>query len=346
MLLGPVMLDIAGVELDQEDHELLCHPSVGGVILFTRNFESMEQLVLLVDSIHAIRSPQLLVAIDHEGGRVQRFREHFTQLPAAAKFGKLYDHDPAIARDTAYAAGWILATELRSVDIDFSFAPVLDLDYSISEVIGDRAFHQSPEIVARIGAVFMRGMNDAGMAATGKHFPGHGAVAVDSHKEIPIDARDYSTIFQSDILVFQRLIDQGLAAVMPAHIIYSNVDKFPAGYSTFWLKQVLRERLGFSGMIFSDDLSMKGASTVGDSYSDRANQALQAGCDMVLVCNNRAAAIEAVDANHYHHNPIAHMRYARMQGRNKILYNELEKNSKWVKAVALLQNIEIIEKKI
>jgi len=337
MSIGPIMLDIAGIELDQEDRELLCHPSVGGVILFSRNFASIEQLNHLVEQIHQLRSPKLLVAVDHEGGRVQRFREGFTQLPCAATYGQLHDHDSNIARECSYAAGWILASELRSVDIDFSFAPVLDLDRNISQVIGDRAFHHSPEVVAHLAAVFMRAMNDAGMAATGKHFPGHGGVQVDSHTDIPIDTRDYSTIYKEDLLVFKRLIDQGLNAIMPAHVIYKNIDANAAGFSPFWLQKVLRERLGFTGMIFSDDLNMVGASSISEDYCERVFRALQAGCDMVLICNNRKAAIEIVNGRNYHTNLFSKMRYTQMQGQNKIKFDELKNNSKWRKYVSFLQ---------
>jgi len=305
--------------------------------LFSRNYESRQQLVRLVNEIHELRSPSLLVAVDHEGGRVQRFRSEFTQLPCAATYGKLHDRDPDIARECSYAAGWILAAELRAVDIDFSFAPVLDLDKNISSVIGDRAFHKSPEVVAHLAAVFMRAMNDAGMAATGKHFPGHGGVEVDSHIDIPIDSRNYSTIYKEDIQVFKRLIDQGINAIMPAHVIYNNIDSNAAGFSSFWLQKVLRERLGFDGMIFSDDLNMVGASSISENYSERAFQALQAGCDMVLMCNNRAAALEVVNGRYYHTDLSSQMRYTKMQGRKKIAIDDLKHNDKWIKYVSYLQ---------
>ncbi len=337
MSLGPIMLDIAGVELEDEDSEILCHPSVGGVILFSRNYQSQEQLNKLVKQIHDLRSPKLLVAVDHEGGRVQRFREGFTELPSAATYGLLYDNNPDIARECSYAAGWVLASELRAVDIDFSFAPVLDLDRNISNVIGDRAFHRSPEVVAHLASVFMRAMNDAGMAATGKHFPGHGGVELDSHTDIPIDQRDYSTIFKEDIQVFTRLIDQGINAIMPAHVIYENVDSNAAGFSPFWLREVLRERLGFSGMIFSDDLNMEAASSISSDYSERAFNALQAGCDMVLICNNRPAAIEIINGRNYHINNVSQMRFAQMSGRKKIGFDELKDNLNWKKYVNYLQ---------
>lgn len=337
MSLGPIMVDIAGIELDQEDRELLRHPSVGGVILFSRNYQSRLQLHDLVNKIHQLRSPSLLVAVDHEGGRVQRFRDEFTHLPCVASYGQLHDRDPHIARECSYAAGWILASELRAVDIDFSFAPVLDLNRNISTVIGDRSFHRSPEVVAHLAAVFMRAMNDAGMAATGKHFPGHGSVELDSHTDIPVDSRDYSTIFKEDIQVFKRLIDQGITAIMPAHVIYDNVDSNAAGFSPFWLQKVLRDRLGFTGMIFSDDLNMEGASSISENYPERAFSALQAGCDMVLICNNREAAFEVVNERNYYTNVASQMRYTTMQGRTKTSFDDLKQNSKWNKYVSFLQ---------
>ncbi len=337
MSLGPIMLDIAGVELDQNDREILSHPSVGGVILFSRNYESREQLKNLVEQIHCLRSPRLLVAVDHEGGRVQRFRDGFTNLPSASTYGLLYEQDPKIARECSYAGGWILASELRAVDIDFSFAPVLDLNRNLSSVIGDRAFHCSPEVVAHLASVFMRAMNDAGMAATGKHFPGHGGVELDSHTDIPVDTRDYSSIFKEDLPVFKRLIDQGLNAIMPAHVIYKNVDSNAAGFSSFWLQDVLRERLGFDGTIFSDDLNMVGASSISQNYCERAFQALQAGCDMVLICNNRPAAIEIVEGQNYYTSPASKMRYSQMQGRKSIKYSDLLQDPKWKKYVNYLE---------
>lgn len=286
--IGQLMFDIAGLTLSDEDRELLAQPELGGLILFSRNYQSPAQLVSLIKEIRAIKK-DCLISVDHEGGRVQRFRTEFTHLPAMAKLGGLYHSDPERALDLARECGWLMAAELRCCDVDFSFAPVLDRDYGISAVIGDRAFSSEPEVLIQLAQAFTEGMREAGMAATGKHFPGHGAVAADSHVAIPVDPRDEADVFQNDILVFDALIRGGLEAIMPAHVIYSAVDSHPAGFSDYWLKQVLRQKLGFDGVIFSDDLSMEGASTAG-TFAQRAEAALVAGCDMVLVCNHRAGA--------------------------------------------------------
>lgn len=323
------MLDIAGTTLSEEDRKLLLHPHVGGVILFSRNYESIEQLHQLVREIHALREPRLLVSVDHEGGRVQRFRDSFSHIPPARLFGQIYEQDHHRARALTRQAGWLMAIELRAMDIDFSFAPVLDIDYGVSEVIGDRAFHHKPEVVAELAHAWMQGMADAGMAATGKHFPGHGAVEADSHKAVPVDSRDYQDIYQHDILPFRRMIGYGLTAIMPAHIIYDKVDRLPAGFSPVWLKQILRERLQFQGVIFSDDLDMEGASVAGERYSARARSALQAGCDMVLVCNNRDAAVEVLESLGDYEDPVAHLRLARMHGKGEVAQQQLHASGQW-----------------
>lgn len=340
MSLGPVMLDVDGIELTTEDKEVLLHPLVGGVILFTRNFESMQQLETLVRDIHNLRSPRLLIAVDHEGGRVQRFRDGFTNLPAMARFGEVYEKDQSKARSLTKLCGWLMAVELRAVDIDFSFAPVLDLDYGVSTVIGDRAFHSQPKIVADLTHSFIQGMHEAGMAATGKHFPGHGAIAADSHVAMPVDHRAYDEIYANDIAPFRSLIKKDLAAIMPAHVIYDQVDSQPAGFSEFWLKDVLRQRLNFQGVIFSDDLDMKGASVVGESYADRAKAALHAGCDMVLVCNNRPGALQALDGLGDYDDPVAHVRLARMHGRHPMGWDKLRNNIRWRSASDVLQRYQ------
>ncbi len=329
MSLGPVMLDLDGLEISPEEKELLCHPLVGGIILFSRNYESVEQLRHLVGEIHLLRTPRLLIAVDHEGGRVQRFRDGFSRLPALGSLGRLYESNRARSRRLCELAGWLMAAELRAVGIDFSFAPVLDVDHGISEVIGDRAFHQNPDVVAELAHAYMKGMQEAGMAATGKHFPGHGGVEADSHVAIPVDERSYNDIYAHDIIPFKKLIQHGLAAIMPAHVIYPNVDRNPAGFSPFWLKEVLRKRLRFEGVVFSDDLDMQGASAIGNSHAERAQLALQAGCDMVLICNNRTAAIEILEQLGEINDPVSHLRLARMHGRHDIGLEALHHSQKW-----------------
>ncbi len=336
MSLGPVMVDLRGTEMTAEEREMLAHPLVGGVILFTRNYASPDQIAQLVSEIHAVRSPNLLVGVDHEGGRVQRFREGFTQLPPMAELGELYDQDRVAADKLARVCGWLMAAELRAVGVDFSFAPVLDLNRRISKVIGDRAFHTSMDGVAELAQAFMHGMHKAGMAATGKHFPGHGAVEADSHVAFPVDERRFEDVLAEDIVPFERLIEQGLAAVMPAHVIYANVDDNPAGFSPFWLKDVLRRRLRFQGVIFSDDLSMEAASVAGDVV-DRTYAALSAGCDMALVCNNPEAAIKVLDNLRIDADPASHLRLARMHGRLPIERTQLQSSKKWQLAVTAVQ---------
>ena len=340
MSLGPIMLDLDSIEMSPEEREILQNPLVGGVILFSRNFSSVEQLIRLVKSIHQVREPRLLIAVDHEGGRVQRFRDGFTSLPAVGQFGKIYKKNRKLAHQLSETAGWMMAIELRAVGIDFSFAPVLDIDYGLSDVIGDRAFHQDSKVIVELAHAFTKGMHVAGMAATGKHFPGHGAVRADSHVDLPIDNREYNEIFAQDILPFKRMIQHGIAAIMPAHVIYPKVDSLPAGFSKIWLKDILRERLGFQGVIFSDDLDMKGASVAGDSYADRAETALSAGCDMALVCNNRDGAIDVLDNLKGHNDAVAHLRLARMHGKHDTSMSELHKTSKWKQAFDLLRHYQ------
>ncbi len=338
MSLGPVMVDLKGTRLEPEEKEMLEHPLVGGVILFTRNYESPEQITDLVEKIHQVREPQLLVSVDHEGGRVQRFREGFTALPPLAKLGTHYQKDKKRAKQMAETCGWLMAVELRSVGVDFSFAPVLDIERGISDVIGDRAFGKDPEIVADLAVAYIRGMQRAGMAATGKHFPGHGAVKADSHVACPVDDRSYEDIVAYDVVPFERLIKNGLAGIMPAHVVYSSVDPNPAGFSRFWLNEVLRNQLEFQGVIFSDDLSMEGASIAGDVV-DRARAALNAGCDMALVCNDPDAAAKVLDKLGDLDNPVSHVRLARMHGRHFVNRKEMLREEQWKNAVALVDDL-------
>jgi len=331
------MLDVEGIELDQEDKDLLAHPSVGGVILFSRNYESTAQLEALVQDIHAARDSNLLIAVDHEGGRVQRFTEGFTRLPAVRCLGELYEKNKKSAKQLAKDMAWLMAVELRSLGLDFSFAPVVDLDYNRCSVIGDRAFHSNPQTVYELAHAYCQGMDEAGMASVAKHYPGHGSVKEDSHVDLPVDEREFDDIYQHDIHPFRLLIQDNLAAIMPAHVIYSKVDKRPAGFSPYWLKTILREQLKFNGVIFSDDLNMHGASVAGEHYSDRADAAMQAGCDMVLVCNNRPAAIEVVESINGQIDPISVTRLARMHGRHEITRQTLKKMQRWQKASGEVQ---------
>ena len=282
---GPVMVDVQGTVLTDQERERLRHPLVGGVILFSRNFENRAQLTALCQSIHEARNEPLLIAVDHEGGRVQRFREDgFTTLPAMSQLGQLWTRDAVKAAAVAADTGYVLAAELRACGVDMSFTPVLDLDWGVSKVIGDRSFHRSPRAVSMLAAGLIRGLNKAGMAACGKHFPGHGGVEADSHHEIPVDDRTLEEILDEDAAPYGWLGTLQLPSVMPAHVIYSKVDPLPAGFSPYWIQRVLRKALAYDGVIFSDDLTMEGATVVGDILA-RAQAALGAGCDMVLVCN-------------------------------------------------------------
>jgi beta-N-acetylhexosaminidase len=335
MVLGPVMLDVTGPELSVEEREMLAHPAVGGVILFARNYESPGQIAALAADIHAVRRPQLLIGVDQEGGTVQRFRAGFTPLPPMSVFGELYDHEPARALQICEQCGWVMAAELRAVGVDFSFAPVLDLRAGVSRVVNERAFHADPEVIARLAAAFVRGMHGAGMAAVGKHFPGHGSVAADSHHEMPIDDRDYQDIRYRDMIPFERLIQRRLAAIMPAHVTYSCVDARPAGFSDVWLKRILRGELAFQGVIFSDDINMAGAAVAGGP-PERARAALEAGCDMVLTCNDRGAVAAVLDALDEPREPTAQVRLMRMHGRPSPSWQQLERDDGWQRATAAL----------
>ena len=285
MLLGPVMGDIAGLELTADDQARLMHPLVGGVILFARNYANPEQLKQLTASIRALRAPHLMIVVDHEGGRVQRFRDGFTLIPPMRTLGVRFLQDEHAACKLARDIGLVIGTEMVAHGLDFSFAPVLDLDWGESTVIGERAFGRDPEVVATLAGALIAGMHEAGVAACAKHFPGHGFVRADSHHEIPRDTRSFAEVAAEDMRPFQMLAAQ-FDAVMPAHIIFEAVDPSPAGFSAHWLKQVLRRDLGFTGVIFSDDLTMEGASVVGGDTA-RGMAALNAGCDMVILCNNQ-----------------------------------------------------------
>lgn len=335
MSLGPLMLGLTGPELEAEERELLCHPLVGGVILFSRNYQSPAQLAALTAAIHALRQPRLLIAVDHEGGRVQRFRDGFTRLPAVRRLGEVYDRDRARARRLARATGWLMAAELRAVGVDFSFAPVLDLDRGISSVIGDRAFHPDPQAVAELAQAYMAGMQHAGMEAVGKHFPGHGAVAADSHHELPRDPRRYADMALEDMLPFERLIRAGLAGIMPAHVIYAQVDERTAGFSPVWIKRILRGRLDFQGAVFSDDLDMAAAGCAGKPAA-RAQAALAAGCDVLLACNDRQAALAMLHDLPHTPDPVRQARLIRFHGRGDSDLAALQRSLAWQRAVQMV----------
>lgn len=332
---GALMLDVAGLSLTDEDRQLLSNPYVGGLILFSRNYESPQQLCALVQEIRAC-NPDILIAVDQEGGRVQRFKSGFTRLPAMAVLGRIDAVDREKALSVSRELGWLMAAELLACGIDISFAPVLDLDFGVSEVIGDRAFHQTADNVSRLAGAFIAGMREAGMASTGKHFPGHGWVVADSHHAIPVDERLFEQIETQDLVPFKALMQQGLDAVMPAHVIYQQVDSQPAGFSEYWIQQQLRQQLAFDGVVFSDDLTMEGASVAGD-YVARAEQALNAGCDMLLVCNNRSAALRVLEyLTDIKHGGSA--RIERMRASQAQTTEQLHASPRWRDAVSIATN--------
>lgn len=318
--IGPIMIDITGTTLSQYDKEKIAHPNTGAIILFARNFESPEQVAELNQQIKTARKGEILIAVDQEGGRVQRFKNGFTRLPPAAAYAERAE----LTED----AGWLMAVELLSLGIDFSFAPVLDVDCGVSEIIGNRSFSQDPAQACELTSLYRKGMRRAGMAAIGKHFPGHGAVALDSHLTLPIDERDLETLYQHDILPFKRLIKEGLEGIMPAHVVYPAVDELPAGFSPIWINEILRQQLGFNGTVFSDDLSMQGAATVGD-FAERAKLARVAGCDMLLVCNDETAAEEVLEVTPIEKNELREQRLLAMLGKNNISPAALKNNEKW-----------------
>ncbi len=331
MALGPVMLDIEGLALTPADRDLLREPAVGGVILFSRNFESPSQLADLVSEIRALRRPPLLIAADYEGGRVQRFRDGFTPLPPMRSLGRHYDTDEQGAIAMARTCGWLIGSELRAVGIDLSFAPCVDLDWGISDVIGDRSFHRRPAVVAELALELIRGMREAGMAAVAKHFPGHGAVVADSHEKLPIDRREFSLVLD-DMQPYEKLIaHRVLAGVMMAHVVYAETDPLPAGFSSYWIKEQLRQQMGFDGAVFSDDLSMKATLEYG-SMTRRARLSLDAGCDMVLICNDRAAAGHAVAKLADYSNPLSLVRLARLHGVGAPIRESLLASDAWQEA--------------
>jgi len=331
----PVILDVQGYELDSEEKEILAHPLVAGVILFTRNYHDIKQLQALVKDIRRQAKNELVIGVDHEGGRVQRFRDDFTQLPSAGSL--IEKNDLKTACELAFSSAWVMASELIACDIDLSFAPVLDIN-GISDVIQKRAFSSSITETSAIAEAYIHGMKSAGMVSTGKHFPGHGSVKADSHTALPVDARSESEIFTKDIKPFASLVKKGLLdAVMPSHVVYSQCDLQPAGFSSYWLGDVLRTQLAFKGVIISDDLSMHGASFVGNHLS-RAESAIQAGCDLILACNDRNGAVSILDnlkvkqTNQYH--AVNQLRC----NKNKFTL-PLNKNPIWIKNKQMLTQL-------
>jgi beta-N-acetylhexosaminidase len=337
MSLGPLMVDIAGTELTPEDIEVLSHPLVGSVILFSRNYRDVAQVSSLTAAIRAVRTPSLLVAVDHEGGRVQRFRDGFTRLPPLRSLGRRYDEDRREGLSLAHAAGWLMAIELRAVGVDFSFAPCVDLDYGVSEIIGDRAFHRDPDAVAALAVAYISGMREAGMAATAKHFPGHGAVIADSHVALPVDRRNFVDL-EPDIRPYRLLIENHLAGVMGAHVVFPAVDPLPASLSKRWISGVLRGDLGFHGCVFADDLTMAGAAAFG-GVIERAELAFAAGCDVLPICNDRQAVKSVL--NHFGPDlgsPASQARVVRMRARGEAPVN-LGADRQWQQTVMLIAGL-------
>lgn len=328
--IGALIIDVSGTELQPEERELLAHPLVGGVILFARNYAAPQQLRELCEAIRASRRDPLIISVDQEGGRVQRFIDGFTRIPSMGYFGRLYDKDKTSALQQAKDCGWLMAVELLACGIDMSLAPVLDLNKGVSEVIGERAFHARSEAVIQLATAFVRGMREAGMASTGKHFPGHGSVALDSHLAMPVDTRSYAEIENDDLVPFKALIKSGINAMMAAHIVFPEVDKQPVGFSSYWLKEILRQRLGFSGTIFSDDLNMEGANISGN-YADRVVAARDAGCDFALLCNNRQGVIQVLDNLSYVTHMINIDKWGALQGRCTRFAEPLENTPRWRK---------------
>jgi beta-N-acetylhexosaminidase len=330
MTLGPLMIDLEGTAMTAAEREMLRHPLVGGVILFTRNYTEPQQLEALAAQIHAARSPPLLVAVDQEGGRIQRFRSGFSALPSARRIGHEYDADARAGLELARSMGWLMAAELRSRGVDLSFAPCVDIDYGVG-IITDRAFSASAAAVAALASSYAHGMRDAGMAATAKHFPGHGAVVADSHLTLPVDRRELDDL-TGDLAPYRRLIANGLPAVMVAHIHFPAVDDAPASLSARWIRDVLRGEMRFQGVVFSDDLSMGGAAAAFGDVVTRATRALSAGCDMILVCNQRPSVLELLDRLRVEPEPASGLRLVRLHGRAGHRPQELQARPEWQRA--------------
>jgi beta-N-acetylhexosaminidase len=340
MSLGPLMIDIAGTELSSDDIRVLAHPLVGSVLLFSRNYTDPQQVAALTADIRALRTPHLLIGVDHEGGRVQRFREGFTRLPPARLLGRRFDEDRRDGLDLAQSVGWLMASELRAVGVDFSFAPCVDLDYGVSEIIGDRAFNSDPDTVAALAVATMMGMREAGMPAIAKHFPGHGAVVADSHVALPVDRREFVDL-EADIRPYRPLNDNNLPGIMAAHVVFPAVDALPASLSKRWISGILRGELGFHGCVFADDLTMAGAAAFGDVLA-RSELALAAGCDVLPICNDRQS-VELVlgrlgtDVA----SAASQARLVRMRARGEAPMH-LRENRHWQETAARIANLSVI----
>jgi beta-N-acetylhexosaminidase len=335
---GPLVFDLHGFELDAEERELLQHPLIGGLIFFARNFDSPKQIADLCRHIRMVRKKPILITVDQEGGRVQRFRNGFTRLPSMGQLGKVYQDAPIVGLQLAKTCGWMMAAELLAVGVDLSFAPVLDIDKGISQVIGDRAFDRRPDVVIPLAKALTEGMREAGMASVGKHFPGHGSVAVDSHVGLPEDKRTFEQIAADDLIPFAEMIQSGIESVMAAHILFPAVDDKPVGFSSYWLQDVLRQQLAFSGLVFSDALDMHGADAAG-GFPERVTAALEAGCDMALICNNRDSVIKTLDGLPADYRPVATEKFARVQGDFTQIPSPLKNSSAWQEKYTVFANL-------
>lgn len=339
MSLGPLMISLEGTALSEGDRRWLRSPVVGGVILFSRNFADLEQLQSLVAEIHGLRTPQLLVTVDHEGGRVQRFRAPFTELPAMRTLGHSYDINARAALKSAVEFGWLMAAELIAVGIDLSFAPVVDLDLGLAEVIGDRALHEDAEAVTALASAFIDGMQTAGMVGTAKHFPTHAGAHADSHTDLAVDRRDYPQLYD-DLLPYRRLIAGGLHSIMVGHVAFPKLDELPASLSHWWIETQLRKEFGFAGAVISDDMNMAGAAAYG-SPAERVQRALDAGCDMVLLCNCPDLVDEVIDSLSGYSDPAAQLRLMRLRGRPGPGIEALRKSERWQRAAAAVAGLDL-----
>jgi beta-N-acetylhexosaminidase len=337
MSLGPLMITLEGTGLDEEERRWLRSPTVGGVILFTRNFADLGQLTALVAEIHALRSPPLLVAVDQEGGRVQRFRHPFVELPPMRALGHRYDVAPKAALKAAVEFGWLMAAELSAVGVDLSFAPVVDLDLGLAEVIGDRALHADAEVVAELADAFVDGMHSAGMVPTAKHFPTHAGAHADSHTDLAVDRRDYAELYD-DLLPYRRLIAAGLHSVMAGHVAFPKLDAMPASLSRWWIETELRRELRFTGAVISDDMSMAGVAAYG-TPAERVGRALEAGCDLVLLCNCPEVVPDVIESLAGYKDPAAQLRLMRLRGRRGPDLETLRRTPRWQTAKTTIDGL-------